>query len=665
MRVAVPIALLAVVLIGLILWAFMGGPDKDDVSPGPDIAKLEKQAEEGRVDTNDDVLRGRVVEAGGTPIAGARVKIGEAKAMCDGHGLFSLPHPGAGVHEVAVEKAGFLFARKAGTCCESIRVDTPAKDALLTLRMHRPAGVRGTVVSAGRPVEGASFRARYRVARGLTRDVAELTVDVAGKSGRDGRFELAGLPAGRLRIESVATTGAAVGTVIDLAPGATYAPYVIEIRAVAGLAGQVLSTEGAPVPGAIVGVGDTGGDWQATADGNGRFQIAGIAAGTWMLDVSASGFTRHQEASVAFHPHSQLSRTFKLGPIRGIAGRVVDPAGAGIANATVVIKRGDEEHWVRTAAGGAFQYGEVADDVRDAMLTAVQPRFEPPKPVRVVVGTEMVLRLGPGGTIRGKVVHADGSVEKAATVLVTHRAVGKPDPHGQPSNLRTVAKVDGTFELGPLRPGAYDLLARAEKRQPGIAKNIVVKGGQTTMATITMDAGARLVGVVHDQDNTPVGGAHVDLYARLGAEDSRKTTTTAADGSYMIEKLPPGNAKLRVTKSGHLATVVAVTVPARGDVAGDVTLRRAATGSTAVVDRIGAKLVETPGGYALAALDAAGKAAGAGLKKGDVVASVDFTATESMTLQEAANALNNAPPTMVTVEVIGADGQKRSVYLDL
>ena len=354
-------------------------------------------------------------------------------------------------------------------------------------------------------------------------------------------------------------------------------------------------------------------------------------------------------------------------PIIGIAGRVVDARGKGIAGATVVVEKGGETNVTRSAADGHFKYGEIAEDVRGASVTAIHMDHAPSERQTAEPGTEMILQLGPGGRVMGLISSRDGAVEKAANVSIIGRKVPAPDPNGEPLGREVVAKVDGTFEMGPLRPGTYDLLARSQGKSPGVLRGVTVQEGGVTEVIINMGGGAKLIGVVMNNAAATLGQAQVTVFARVGAQDISRSAIAGPDGRYVVDKLPPGEARIRYQAVGHLPRVDKLMLPERGEVNHDVQLRDAKeiAGTKAVVGRIGAVLEETEGGVVMRGIGEDSVAGRAGINDGDVLVSVDFTQSNTRSLSELAEDLNNAPPTQVTLEVRGPDDQTRSVYLSM
>ena len=664
-QLAVVLVTLAFIVMALCWWQLRDASDRQVVADAP-VASTEEAAAVAPVAEPVAVLHGRVWNQAGMAVVGATVRLGSKRVLSGDAGVFALPHPGAGVHEVSVTAPGLVFGRGTG-CCEPIALREPAKTRLLTLTVHQPGAISGTVVAAGRPVAGATFTVHYRLARGLTRSIPRVMVPSKVTTDDDGRFQLDGLAAGRLRVEAAGSGRKALGEVVDLQPAGQIAQYIIDIKAVAALTGRVQSRDGAHVQGAYVEVGDADSIWRAKCDVTGHFRLQDIPPGTWQIRAVAEGFEPSVERGVAFYPHGALSRSISLSPIIGVAGKVIDASGEAVVGATVVVKHGVETDWVRTQTDGRFRYGQVADDVRDAVLIAVHPEHAPSDARRAQPGKQMVLQMGKGGRIDGLVATPDGSPPQSANVAIIKRVVPTPDPHGEPMGREVVVKVDGTFSLGPLRPGVYDLLGRSTGKSPGVLRNVQVKGGEAVEVIVNLDAGATLGGAVTSSGGVSAAGAVITVFARAGNEELTRAVRAGDDGNFVVEKLPPGPARVRVELAGHLPQVTELEMPERGEKRHDVSLRQVGqgVGVEATVGRIGAVLVETERGVVLQGLVDDGVAAKAGIANGEVLASIDFQPSKTRSIKELAESLNNAPPTQITLEVIDVDGRKRSVYLDM
>ncbi len=253
-------------------------------------------------------------------------------------------------------------------------------------------GVRGRVVDA--PSGEAVAGARVRIERaGGAADFGLLAPFVAGGGGEviqesaaDGTFELFGLAAGAYVLRaspprrSDAPLGPADATPVTL--GEDEVVRDVELALVPGLSisGRVLGPDGAPVARASVTAHDRGGRlvWPVStrADRDGRYALDGLAAGTWDVVASATGFAdgwlrglelAHDalagvDVSLSLGvPLAVRVRDAKGAPVAGALARLLFPDGreaAGIDAATTLLGWFDGDS--ATGADGRLDLGAHA-----------------------------------------------------------------------------------------------------------------------------------------------------------------------------------------------------------------------------------------------------------------------------------------------------------------
>lgn len=655
-----PLAIAATVLmlaIAAVFWLLAGTAVVGLKSSEPEPPQQAKQLDP----TPAGELRGRVVDDSGNGVGRALVHLDDIAKKTDGFGLFAIPAALGSAVEVQVVADGLLFARRAGRCCALVDITKSVRGGLLTLGVHRPATVEGVVVASGRPVPGATISAHYEFARGLTGQVRNLATSDRGQADTHGRFRLSGMFAGRVRLLARLGDRVAVGEFVLLPPGARRAGYVLQMQAVAALNGLVRSRDGVPVPGADVRLGDGGLSWNARTGPRGRFRIAAVPAGTWPLVVSAAGFAPHFDQAIAMHPHAEVSRTISLEPILGVVGRVMDTAGDPVVGATVVFGRPGEHRLARAGLGGRFSIAHTDMPSGPVLMTAIDPSYAPSPTLSVSAGEQVELRLGAGGRLHGIVVDAADRPVPSANVSIIARSVDPPDPGGVPSGRNATSGADGTFDLKALRPGKYDLFATAGDRPPAIARDVqVIRGGDATVRLVT-NAGVTLRGQVTGDDGSLVAHAEVTTWPAAGSAVRGRSAACDDDARFELRNLPPGQLRLRVAAKGWLPEVIVVSLPDAGEVAHDISLRAVSAAQTVAVASIGLSLTESTGGYVV--VDASGAAAAAGVGKGERIVGIDFQNTDSLRPNEAENAIRAGLSTQLTLEVIGPDGARRSVYV--
>lgn len=609
------------------------------------------------------LITGRVVDGAGAAIFGARVTCGSVAAVADANGLFRCAGLAKGRHKVDARATGFVRGGLAGGGATHALAAVAAEAPLTVLTLRHPGRVIGHVVSDSQPVAAAAVDVHYLSAAGLTGSVGPYRLAGAAHSDPRGRFEAGGLAPGRIQLRArLEDNASALSEPMDLRQGETLDGVLLRLQPGGSLSGTVRSRDGVGLAGRVeVRASAAGMAMAADCDMSGGFAISGIPPGLWQVEVSAPGFRRLRVADVKIVARGAESRAFTLAPVEGALGRVVDEADKPVTSATVLLNVGGQMQRVTVDGQGRFEWHRPGQPLFGATAMAIDAKHAPSELVPIEQGGELVLNLGPGGHIAGRVLDRDAQSVPGALVHLLHRDVEGPDPWGTPRPTPMAVQPDGGFAMGPLRPGRYDLRASLEGHPPGILRGIVVASGATTRVTIRLDAGALLHGRVAATDGASLANARV----RLLADDSgpaERSTVTDQDGGWRLAAVPPGVWNLRVQHESYLPELVpSLTVPDRGALRHDVALRSPASAQTVRLANIGIELSEGVDGIVVT--EAAGSGAAAGLRVGDRVTSVDFMPTDRAGLQEVTAALGNVAGTMQSIEVQRPGEGPRTIYL--
>jgi hypothetical protein len=342
------------------------------------------------------------------------------------------------------------------------------------------------------------------------------------------------------------------------------------------------------------------------------------------------------------------------------AGRVVGPDGQPVPQAAVYLQVGEREERPSVDGGGRFSGVMPADELARATLQAVTPTHEPSPRTSPRGGQEVELRLGAGGFLEGRVVDESGQPIAPATVAVEALRVDGPEPFGPRAVPPVQVAGDGTFKVGPLRPGSYDLRADSPGLATGYAKGAQAgRGGTTGGVRIVLQAGAKVRGRVTNKDNgAPVQGARVTLIDPTSMAPP-KSAETDADGNYVIAGVAPGRRSMHVRHADFLPQIVAgVAVQAAGDVVRDVVLDKPQKGERLSFHGIGATLGRSQRGVEVQGLVEGSPAAGQGLQQGDVIRRVDGTLTQDLLLPQVVEMIRGEAGVPVALE-IEREGQGR------
>lgn len=225
----------------------------------------------------------------------------------------------------------------------------------------------------------------------------------------------------------------------------------------------------------------------AKTDASGHFVLQKLPAGSFRISVSADGYASRVLGYEKFRANTLDRQTVKLAPAASLSGTVTDTTGKPLSGITVrpqgmVTPDGQgytpaEKIESHTDAAGHFVLEHLPQGT--AMLFVYGGSFQQLDVLASypVPSKDVHIRMTATGTIRGKVLNADGSpAGPGANVNVEPPG----DPIGKWGGSMNV-KPDGTFEFESVPPGEY--FVSTHPMPPGKidpnAKKVLVKAGQT------------------------------------------------------------------------------------------------------------------------------------------------------------------------------------------
>ena len=375
------------------------------------------------------------------------------------------------------------------------------------------------------------------------------------RAGADGRFELEGVPFGRVTATAHAP-GYVSGEAIRFEALSDHAP-VIHLERGAIASGRVVDASGAPVEGALVlARGEGGGaDGREVSEaslarraGEGAAEPASGASGGWQ----GGGFTA---SGLPFIPRGELGVVKGplpfppppgAGPFR-VAAPVAEREAAAAPDLPVDPELAPR---LRTGADGRFRITGLARGRWRVFASHPLRAGGQSAPLEVdpggeVEGIEIV--LGAGLVLHGQVVDERGVAVVGATVTARPRdgaaAVALTGPGGRyrvgPVGGAVTLEVTGPGIAGASRPIAAPAAgARLIERE----ENITV--GRTDAA---------LEGSVHDPGGFAVRGARVSL---AGGGPSAAAATTDEAGRFRLDGVAAGRHRVRIEHPDHPAAEI-------------------------------------------------------------------------------------------------------------
>lgn len=510
-------------------------------------------------------LRGVVVDENGAPAAGVEVSLfgrgrGDNEATSDDKGAFVFEGIGAGRYVLMGHSDSYVAA---GTA----RVEVSAQD------------VDGVKVNVKRGVKIAGHVEPRQVCEIRLEDIDDqgpmhmLTLLAPRQTPAEGTFELSPVDARTYLVVARCPGGAEGSKQLTAGPGTN--SVVIEVKQGASIAGKVVDGAGKPVSGVTVSanlLGDTerttivngmitSGE-QTLANAQGMFELRGLAAGEYRLDVLDRGKplpTKSQQALKVAAAEKKTGVVLAVdrpdGVIRGV---VTGADGKPLADAWVSLHVGIDDiidgrmkddgprrsrtvRVERTDDAGAGGANDIAP-----VLTDAAGRFEITHLARLPV---TIVAEAQAGKLRGQQqgVIPDATVTIKALGVTELRGTvkaGAPlawftvELAGPTREQRTFAASDGAFSFGRVDPGTYTVSVTSNAGN-GEA-TVVVESGKAATIEIPLAANAIVVGKLVDTAGKPAGGLPVVVVpgrkdGRLEVRIEGPPTVSNPDGTFRVE----------------------------------------------------------------------------------------------------------------------------------
>jgi len=515
-------------------------------------------------------VAGRLLDRGGRPVDGGEVTLVEApsgplerksKTGSDGRFVFDGVLPGGYV--VGARADGYWPA-------EPRAITVAAKPLALQLRLERGATIDGRVVDeSGKPIAGAQIEASGEGPDGAPIAVSGVGT-FAGSDGRleptgelgvmrgaipypppvpaprrptgeaargflsasDGRFQLIGLPAGKLVVAATHPDFArGVSAPVETHAGGT-AGVTVTLRRGEVVRGRVVDDRGQPLAG--VELADAQGTLAVT-DGRGEFSLPHV---DHELQVTAQkpGWL---PVTRAIGPPTRDSGDWTLARAEGLVGGVVvDDRGMPVAGARVDVSAasGAPRRLVSDGRGRFRADGLPPGPYR---LEVVHGDYAPARLAGVPAEDGVTVTLQLGGGIDGTVRDArTGEVPRGLTLELVSGARKVPLVVDRRGHFEGLALPTGKAVVSARAPGYVSRALPVDVPAAERPREITLRDVE-----LELERGGSVAGRVTDADGDPVAGADVTT--------SSAHTRTDARGDYHLDGVAPGRVTVRAESAAH------------------------------------------------------------------------------------------------------------------
>ncbi len=498
-------------------------------------------------------VRGLVIDQDGMPVPGATLRLTHSdyapqnsRAISGGEGKFAF----RGVYPTAY-----------------YRLTTEAEG-------YPPVEMRGLTVEAAEPLDGvvvrllrgefAAISGRVINRQGQPVASTEVTLYAAGNflasqaTGSQGEFEFSQVPSGTVRLGATMLYGPEAARTFEVNAGdAIEGVEIVVDQLIQGgsVSGTLFDTGGKPITTGWVCAWDDGEKARSPLDESGSFRLANLKPGT-PVDILYQGHSgpRHptdatevpvpaEGLAVTFPESSTDERprlTIRGQVLDGLSGRPVEQFAVGVGSNNFYFQGTPRAIY---DGEGKFELTDVPySEGRTILFTKAHghaPHFLAILAEDGETEIEVVVELGPGASIEGRVVNPSGAAVEGARISMvylndqytTTDSLGsfRLSGIGRWATLRVTHPDYAPYEGTPFGESA----GIASGSSPAEIKNCVIR----------LIRGGAVAGVVLDGGGAPRVAVRVGVY-RPGDGSPFASGMTGGTGHYRIDRLPPGTVRV-------------------------------------------------------------------------------------------------------------------------
>ena len=510
-------------------------------------------------------MRGTVVDKDGEPLGNVDVTSQDA-TNTEGESMVT-DEKGRWVHRgFSAGTVVTIVASKAGYSAPPMQnITIPDHDLDgVEIVMDTGASIEGTVVDKkGEPVPEV-----YVTAVASNPAPANMGQQT-GWSRDDGSFKVQGLDEGNYKLQArpPRSWGQPTPTGNDVHVGkgehVTGIKVVVDFDSGSKIAGRIVDTSGKPIKGANVqAYMPSGGGGNATTDEEGKYEILGLQAGSYYVNVYHQNYSSFQQQQQVEAPNPNFNITLKgKGTIKG---HVLE-AGSGnpVRTFSIMAMQGKMvgnidpgNFWGNNGQTFVNENGEFEIQVADGGATLyVQSQGYAPKAVPIADTKEgetksnVEIRLDAGGAIDGTVVTKAGQPVEGARIYVGRAPMGDWERRERPAAATTDAS--GAFHLDSLPAQEVRLFAVAEGSASASASATPASGRAPATVKIVLGGGGTVKGTVR-VGGKPAAGYGVSIYSHDGGYQNNMMVD--ANGNYAFSGVPEGVLSVMTYRSQDVGT---------------------------------------------------------------------------------------------------------------
>ncbi|RMG16709.1 MAG: carboxypeptidase regulatory-like domain-containing protein, partial [Planctomycetota bacterium] len=324
--------------------------------------------------------------------------------------------------------------------------------------------------------------------------------------------------------------------VVRLASGEDRDLGELALRASCSLRGRVLSADGLPLAGAEVVADGRAQEVRARTDAEGRFRLAGLGEGLFVVGASLRGWVSAVARDVPVTAGGGGEVELRLERAGSLGGTLRGPDGQPLSGGLVFAFAGERRlDMTRSDADGRYRLEDLPPGAVTLFARSEDYGLSARGDATVLAGSlaPLDLALDEGPRIEGVLRDRRGEPLAGLRVVARSRigdAVRRSEPTGP----------DGRYRIERLYPGRYAVeVLRGRRRGPSaaLARAEVEAPGGVALRDFVVPTPALLAGRLRDERGRPVVG--VSVYAIAGQE-VRGQARSDDRGRFRCEGLPAG-----------------------------------------------------------------------------------------------------------------------------